>query len=804
MAKLNDSTIILNTQPSNFYGNSHLDASIAGNGHIGISLTGAFSNERILINHACLKSGGYTGVLQDVSDKFPQVRKLYTDGKIFDAEKLLATEFKKKNCNPQPDMHMPLCALELNFIGQGQISDYKRITNMESGEILVEYNASGTTIERGCFVGRTTDIIAYNVYKSGNQKINMNISVSAIYDSGFAFKTPKEQAQITSTRVAKYEGGYVYFAGREKTNDYGLVARIVMSGGTAQHTENGVVIKDADELTIFAKPFVTGNRDAQFKSLKGELQGIKHTYSKLQSQNEAVHKRLFSACDLTIKPQTNEVLDMATLIERASTGTLSEALIVRSWNFAKYLAICTGSALTPGGLWVTKPNDQNAVLKFDNSAQLLYSGLVNSVNPDALLELFEFYDKYAADLKKNSARVYGAKGYFVPNTTSPDSALFGGVDASDLHFIASSALAANLFYNYFLATADTKTLKSKILPFMKEVFNFYSDFLKLDNNGFYSTLPSYSPRSTPGNTIQGKPLQDFALTTNSTIDFLAFGALLDNLIHASEILGQKGDEVVWQEMKKKLPQFSVNEHGAIKEYTNSAFVDGIVNRGNMHCYGLYPLKTFAFGNEQVQYKPAVATANGTSITLKQASSNACVARLKNAGHVQDAQTLAMYAAQLANADNANATRETLLKLLSSCFTNSGLCLTNDWRGSGYTNANSPSLDISGNIGFAQTITECLVQSDRKHLKIMPVALTELGVGELDGIVTDFSATVTMNWDIKNHRVQVKLLPKLTTKIDIYINPQFKKLKNKDLVIGNDGWIRGVQLTANKAFTIDVG
>ena len=136
--------------------------------------------------------------------------------------------------------------------------------------------------------------------------------------------------------------------------------------------------------------------------------------------------------------------------------------------------------VTSGGLWTGESNAQSATFNLNNAAQNLYGPLALSTNVDACAELFAYFDKFNQDLRKNASRIFGAKGYFVPGLISPGSALIGRVDSQTLHFIASSAIAANLFYNIFLSTGDTKLLKSKIFPFMSEVMSFYSDFLKLD------------------------------------------------------------------------------------------------------------------------------------------------------------------------------------------------------------------------------------------------------------------------------------------------------------------------------------
>ena len=781
-------TVLHSTSPSMFVHNPWLDSSICGNGRVGAAITGAYCNERLLINHSDLKHGGYTGVLQDVSDKLVTQRKVFADGKVIDAEKTLAGEFAKKNYKPSPELPLPVATMTMDFFQEGQIADYSRMTDMESAEVSVMFKASGTTFERRMFVDRKTDVIAFTATHAGPQKLRMRLGINSDGKTG---------------ETIKCEGGYLMFAAKNTaTSDYGIVARVIVGGGEAAMDATGMTINNADTVTIFTKAFISGGREAQFKELRKQLGEIKHSYDKLASANESVHKKLFAEAQFELTTEKGEETNTAALVALAADNELSPGLAVRLWNFAKYIAICSGGPLvTSGGLWVGAGSDTNAVFNLNNGAQLTYGSTMLSVNPDSLLRAIDYFDGYAQDLKKNAARVFGAKGYFVPNITSPGSALFGAVDAKTLHFIASPALAANLFYNYFLATADQKILKQKIFPFMTEVFNFYSDFLKLDSAGLYTTIPSYSPDSTPGNIIGGKPLQNFAFATNSTIDFLAIGALLDNLIHAAEILGQRGSIPTWTDMKRKIPVVSVNEKANLREYSNSAFIDGANNCGALHTYGLYPLKNFSFNDFEVAYKPAIATPAGATISVRTASANAVRARMSGCGHVQTARTLAIYAAQLANAGDELSTRDAIIRLLN-CFAPSGLGLSNDWRGSGFTKNTPPSIDIGTNLGFANAITECLVQSDKRNLRILPVMLPGFDEGAISGITTDFMAKINMDWSLRRGKLTIKIIPKTTCTIDIFFPDDFRKPRGKEIKLERDNSLRNVKLTANKAWSIE--
>jgi hypothetical protein len=770
MAKISDDKVLYNLKPAE---SGLRDASIIGNGRVWASLLGRKSNEEITINRADLSSGGYTGVLQDISDKFASVRKFYAEGKILDAEKVLSNEFAKKGYKPMPDKPLALATLCLDFHNDGFITDYRRTTDMEKGEVEVAFKHGNLTQTRSAFVSHQTDMVVYNA--AG--KVSVNISVKPFVG---ALLNP----------VVTFGGEYIYFAARSGAGvDYGFVARVV-SGGIETKSDS-IVIKNTDDVTIYIKTFNESNRDNEFKKLKAELSAVK-AYDKVLSASASVQEKLFNSCELSLGESLTEK-DFAALLESSSNGGIDTGLIVRLWNFGKYILICGANA---------------ADISFFNAAQLIYCGSMSDILQDIVLKFFESYEKYIDDLKKNAVRVYGMRGYFVPNVVSPKSALFGSADAGTIHFIASSALAANVFYKYYLTSGDVKTLKGRIFPFMKEVYNFYSDFLKLDSGGHYTTIPSYSPKSTPGNTIAGRPLENFGFAINSAIDFLAIDALLKNLIDAATVCGVSDGIAAWRDMRTKIPTFAVNDAGAIREYTNSAFIDRAQNLGTMHAYGLWPLKNISFNDKQVPYKPAVtgAAERNATIGLRKASFNALSARLSASWGFQDARSVLTCALQAAHSGVEEApefTREVLMRFLSSSLSVSGLAQNFDWRGSGYTHNSQSTFDSVSNIGFTNAITECIVQSDANNLRILPNIFGEIQSGKISDIVTDFAALVSVEWDIKKGKCIVKITPKLNCTINIEVAKDFRRIKSKDIKMDSSiNGIKDFKLSANRSVTLE--
>lgn len=783
MAKQNVDTVIFNAKPAE---NGWRDASVVGNGRVWGMVKGAYGCEEILLTQRDMGQGGHTSVLQDVSDKFSAVARLYDEGNIVEAEKVLSNQFAKQGYKPKPDMPYFLPRIMLKYDFDGFVTNYSRATDMESGEVEVAFKHGNGAARRTCFVARPrngkevyeSDVFAYEATDTAG----MNATIF------LADLIPARLKQV----VTFGDGGICCSLSVHDDRTYGFVARVVNYGGTVKYLADRVVISGAEGFAIYIKTFndklfSDASRDGELKKKKAEL-GLVKSYDKLLAPSANAHAKLFNSFSLSLGGADNG-FEMGGLVSNVFAGNLSAGLVTRLWNLGKYNLICgtTGANMT-----------------FFNAYQLLYCGSMADIIQDVVLEFFGRYENFPRDLRDNAKRAYGCEGYCVPNVISPQSALFGSVDSATLHFVASSALAGCLFYRHYLATADVKTLKSRILPFMKNVCSFYQNFLKRDDaSGFYKTIPSFSPNSTPGNTIMGKPLENFAFATNSTIDFLAIECLIDSLIAASTVCGNRDDIAMLQDMKTKIPPYTVGSNGALREYTQSAFIDRANNHGTMQAYGLWPLKNLSFSNKTVTYQPAVAVGAQSReqvISLRDASANAVLVRLNASWGLQDARSIAIAALQMAHAGQggAAAVRDILLRLVVSCFSQSGLSCATDWRGSGFTKNGAGEFDVCGNVGFMNAITECIVQSNANTLRILPCTFDVLQSGRLCDVMTDFSASVTIEWDLKKGKLVVKILPKVSCVIAIELPRGFKKVKSKEAVD-----LTKVKLTAGRAVALEI-
>ena len=94
------------------------------------------------------------------------------------------------------------------------------------------------------------------------------------------------------------------------------------------------------------------------------------------------------------------------------------------------------------------------------------------------------------------------------------------------HWISASGWIAQHYFDYWLYTADDDFLVNRAIPFMKQVVQFYEDYLIMDNNGTYMFVPSYSPENTP--VCENRS----SMCVNATMDVAIAKEVLANLIYA--------------------------------------------------------------------------------------------------------------------------------------------------------------------------------------------------------------------------------------------------------------------------------
>ena len=784
------------TMPAGWWGSTWREAIPTGNGVIGASVYGGAANEVVMITHSDNWWQGNVGVLQDVADKLKDVRKKMDDGDVRDAEDIFKNALIAKHYRPTLSYPLPLCDFHVDMRLDRAVKEYSRVLNMENGEVSVSFKDGPTRYDRSMFVSRAQNMVVYEITRTGSKPIDVTFSLD-LHDR-FNVRTPDAISKLPDGVNVKYEKYFMHFSARSDSGaEFGAVGFIKHFGGDQVVDNAGITIRGAEKIIVFIRPFVESQREKEWKAIHESLKTIKSTYEQLLKEHTPLHNKLFNSAELDLDAEGRDIPADELLRKAFVEGEASPALVEKLWAFGRYLMICGASdashPLPPYGLWCGDYKAPNSQINASGSLQTTYSHVLAGNLADQMLSVFTYYESVLDDLKKNASRLYGCRGIFIPSVMAHGTGVLGLIDSKVIHFTAVAGWIAQLFYDYYLFTDDLKFLKTRALPFMKEVSLFYENFLKIGSDNKYDSCPSYSPDTTPANYSNGG-VDTLEIARDATVDFAVIKELLHNLVEGSERAGMNKAEIPkWKDMLTRMPEYKLAADGSVCEYIHSAFTDNNASASTSLFYPVYPGCEITPDNEEMskhfyntaKKKVAGATKEHTSMSLIRYAS--VFARLGDGATAYDIVTTVTRAMAMNN-------------LVYS---------VSDWRGMGVgNNGNWAQYTVETNMGVTAAVQEMLVQSDANTVRLLPALPDALPKGEISGLKTRTGVEVTsLSWDMRKGVVLVKLKSRRATKIDLRLPKGAKRFVCKpaagEKADYESGVVTGLSLTAGKAAAIEI-
>lgn len=777
------STTLKFLKPSSWWGAMWREGLPLGNGITGANVYGGALAETVMLSSALSLWQGNIGVLPDISDKLKSLRKLLDDGKYTEAEKLYPDALINKNYRPTPAVPLPVCDFKINTDIKKPIKEYNRLLNMENGEATVSYKEGNTKYQRSMFVSRAKDLIIMEIKKSGSDSITANFSFD-LHDKKCAMTSDGIYTKLPQAITTKYEPHFMYFSARKDNGmDFGAVARITYYGGSSKINTDSITVKGANNILIIIKLFTESQREREWKNLKTSLVQNKLNYDKMLKEHSHIHSKLFKTAELNLNSENNE-LCCEELLQNSYNDNLNNALLEKLWSFGRYLAIscCNdeGNLLAnPYGLWCGDYKGIYSYPEFNGKTQNFYRIMFENNLCDLVLPLFNYFENCINDLKKNAQRLYNCKGYFIPAVTAPETGLLGSCNAKDVYFIGAAADIACMFYEYYCYTKDKKFLKTRAMPFMKEVAVFYEDFLKLGDDGFYTIYPSYLPENCPSNLYQKENGFTINVAKNSEMDFAVIEQLLKNLLNGSDECGlYKDEKTKWKDMLTKIPKTKISSSSFVYQYNTAEYAENF-DIGNG--YSLY--KAYPFGSVN-------------DIETKKAYINSVKRRIAEGGSTLKCHTISYLAMVCSRLFDTDTTIELINRIIKSCVMDNMVTADNDWRNMGYTdNFDWASYQMYGNTMLCGAITSIFAFSDENNIFVLPCKKQFLS-GNIKGLLTKCGCELNINWDKKSINLNIKA--KNNCKINICLPAYCKKItKGPVTVFDENKIINNVELLSGK-------
>lgn len=555
-----------------------------GNGTIGGLIFGNPIHETITTNHEELflpmpenaESYPYQG-----KEFLPKMRELIKEGKYGEAYEYYVRGLEKDGAPynvivwTNPFEVASKLHLDIEGVSEKDVTEYVQKLDFTSGEASVEFLLKGEAVSRKAFVSRSRDIMAVEMRKEGNP-FSVEVSLAPNKESRFVENIStsiEDEFLVCEATHSEDESGYV------------SVARVITDGVCEPTSEDMFLVKKANYVLVYytLAPWAR-SMEAERVKLVRMLKDMTPDYESLFKEHEVIHRDLFEKVTINFSDSEEEYTNDE-LKDMGKDGGFDSRLLERMCDYGRYLEISSFGKLPPNlqGVWngnVTPPWSSDYTLD-ENVQMMMWQVLPGGLNSFAR-NYFDWLESYLDDFRKNAESYYGCRGIFAAARVTTD-----GYHRHFHHdwpmicWTAGAGWLGSLYEDYYEYTGDENILQRGV-KYWKEVVAFYEDFLFKDENGKYVFSPSYSPENTPlGN--------DTPVAVNATMDVAIAKETYKNLINACKELDIESENIEkWEEEYSNLPDYAINEDGAVKEWIPKEFKDDYHHRHSSHLYMVFP------------------------------------------------------------------------------------------------------------------------------------------------------------------------------------------------------------------------
>lgn len=735
----------------------------SGNGMIGAMVYGAINEERVLFNHNELWYQGEVDEVPDMSGELEVVRSLMLDGEYRAAnehykQKLKDAGFSARNAKYHPAFDM----LVTSDVHQ-MFEDYSRTLDFETGEIVVRWRDGDTRFSRKLFVSIPGDISVMSIQADKTGVVNGRVTLDIhdlkdaldqrgqLFDPGFTYKTSVE-GDFVEFRADGSDGG-----------EFGGVLRVLVNKGQSRADDTSIRFTNADEVLLIVGFYANESNVTAVPRLKKQLAEHSGSYETLFSDHAPLHRKKFNAMSLTLNAQQDTPNEF--LLLDAYQNPASTELVQKLFDYGRYLLISSSRAGGyPAGLQGIWNGDYRApwsgLYGINENLQMAYWQALPGNMEESMMAFYDYFDAHLDEFRYNAKQLWGCRGIYIPPFMSPESGVMRHTAPHVVYWTDAAGWLASFYYDYYLFTGDEEFLRNRAIPFMKEVALFYEDYIVKGEDGKNMFFPSQSPENQPVDKMIEDPktgrVYKIKVQMNSTIAVAVSKEVFGNLVAACELLDVEQEGVKrWKKMLVDMPDYQVNEDGAIREWMHPDFDDNYEHRHQSHIYPLFPgQEVTEESNPEIYEACRVAIENRLVIGLKS----------------QTGWSLAHMANVYARLGDGDRSMDALNILSRFCLGQNLFTYHNDWRNMGATLpfiwGRTAPFQMDANFGIPAAVMEMLCGSTSDMLRILPALPEQWSTGEFDNMLTRTGTRVSASWNMETKMVDLVLNAVRDTEFDL--------------------------------------
>ncbi len=554
-----------------------------GNGQLGAMVFGGTEHERLQFNEDTLWTGQPHEYQHDGAVEYlPSVRQLLFEGKQRQAEEL-AME-KMMSVPLRQEKYQPFGDLHLDFPGHGDINDYRRELDIDSGISTVRYRIGEATFTREVLSSFPDQVIVVRLTCSKRGQLTFNARLDSPH--------PGVQTLVANHALVLRGQLREYMDARAKETRPSVLkfeARLgwQAQGGNVDLKADSLAVKDADSVILV---LAAATSFKNFRDVTGEPgdacrrtieAAAGKSYEALRKTHIADHRRLFRRVALELG--TSEAAEQPTdkRIEDFAKQNDPE-LMELYFQFGRYLLIASSR---PGsqpanlqGIWndqLDPPWDSKWTTNINTEMNYWPTEVTNL--SECHEPLFDLLDDVAESGSKTAKVHYGCRGWVLHHNTdlwrgtAPINASNHGI------WVTGGAWLCQHLWEHYAFTGDKEFLSKRAYPLMKGAATFFIDFLIEDpKTGWLISTPSNSPEN--GGLVAG-PAMDHQIIRD----------LFANCIEASKILNvDKEFREKLAELRSRIAPNQIGQYGQLQEWLEDKDDPKNEHRHVSHLFGLHP------------------------------------------------------------------------------------------------------------------------------------------------------------------------------------------------------------------------
>ncbi len=712
------------------------DALPVGNGRLGAMVFGNPAHERLQLNEETVWIGERRDRNNPQAARTPEVRKLLMAGKVHEAEALAAQVMM--GIPVRLPCYQTLGDLWLDFDNVPEtVTSYRRELDLDEAVAKTSFATTGVGWAREVFSSAPRNVIVVRLECSRPFSATVRLDRPAQSET-----TAPANDRLVMTGAARPANPTTDPATQERQVGVAFRAELKVKpdSGTVHASGNSLRIENAFAVTLlltattdFREHDAAGMEAACARNLRS---AAARGYRELRGEHVGNYRRYAGRANLRLLEGLDPFRDLATdkRMMRVKNGGEDAGLMANYFQFGRYMLI---SSSRPGtlpanlqGIWnesLDPPWGSKFTVNINTEMNYWMAESANLAELHA--QLFDLLDSTRPSGSETARRYFNARGFLINHNTDlwGDSIPVDHVQAG-IWPMGAAWIALHLFSHYAFSL-DTTMLRDRAYPRLREIAEFFLDYLVPGPSGTLLSGPSQSPenryRLPDGNTA--------SLCMSPAMDTEIIRAVFDRVARSSKILGV--DDALRAQVEaatKRLPPFKISSKtGALQEWNEDYDETEPGHRHISHLFALYP-------DHQITLRDTPELAKAARASLER--------RLSHGGG-STGWSRAWIVNCWARLEDGEAAYQSLLALLS----NSTRPNLFDVCG---TKSNSP-FQIDGNLGGTAGIIEMLLQSHGGVVRFLPARPSAWSTGSFRGLRARGGVEVDCAW--RNSKATVAAL-----------------------------------------------